>query len=432
MSGTYSPSSRFSCALIIVLGASLALSSIGYAQGVEHSLLDLARIQEDVESNRVSSFDRSGGNNDRYEDIADGETLTLFDEGGSGIIKHIWITIAPPPAELSRNDIILRMYWDGREEPCVEAPIGPFFGQGWDEQYLFKSLPLSAGPRSGRALVSYFAMPFSDGARIEIENDTGRKIDAFYYYVDYVEMDELPDDMGRFHAWYNHEVTEAPTEGENEWAVLGPQGENTTGAENYLIADIEGKGHFVGVNYYAHSPTPVWYGEGDDMIFIDGEDWPPSLAGTGTEDYFNTAWVPKRLFSHPYFGYARVNDGRGFFGRYGEGANMSLDRAANEGIGWLGRTHAYRFHIADPIHFSESLRFTIEHGHNNSLTLALASVAYWYQVDPHKPFPPFPDREARAPKPPIGPVDMHRWRHEWRKNMGNVPTLWGDEEKQQE
>jgi hypothetical protein len=257
-------------------------------------------------------------------------------------------------------------------------------------------------------MVSYFVMPFAEGARIEVENDTGRGIDAFYYYVDYVEMDELPPDAGRFHAWYNHELTEAPAGGENEWGVLGPQGKNTTGEGNYVFADIEGKGHFVGVNYYVHSPGPIWYGEGDDMFFIDGEAWPSSLHGTGTEDYFNTAWVPKTLFSHPYYGYARVNDD----------------------FGWLGRTHVYRFHIADPVYFDRSLRAGIEHGHDNALTLDLASVAYWYQREPHKPFPELPDREARAPMPFTEHWQIHLWRDAWRREMGNDAKLWGNERRE--
>jgi len=306
---------------------------------------------------------------------------------------------------LSRNDIILRVYWDGHEEPCVETPIGPFFGQGWDESYDFASFPLAAGPREGRGLVSYFAMPFAKGARIEVENDSGRGIDAFYYYVDYVELDTLPPEMGRFHAWYNREVTEALPDGENEWSLLGPQGKNTTGTDNFLIADILGKGHYVGVNYYVQSPGPMWYGEGDDMFFIDGEAWPPSLHGTGTEDYFNTSWSPKTLFSHPFYGYGRVNDD----------------------VGWLGRTHVYRFHIADPVYFDESLRFSIEHGHDNNLTLDLSTVAYWYQREPHKAYPSMIDREGRKPRPPIGAVDIHRWRHEWRKNRGGDRRLWGNE-----
>ena len=378
------------------------------AQGTEGTLLDLARIKDGVASRRISSFDRTGGNNDRFENIPAGERRTLFQVEGAGMINHIWITIAPPPPALNRNDIILRMFWDGAEAPCVEAPIGAFFGQGWDESYPFVSLPLAAGPREGRGLVSYFVMPFATGARIEVENDSGMPIEAFYYYVDYVKLDRLPAEMGRFHAWYNHELTEAPPEGENEWAVLGPQGANTTGAGNYLIADIEGKGHYVGVNYYVHSPSPMWYGEGDDMIFIDGEAWPPSLHGTGTEDYFNTSWSPNTLYTHPFYGYARVNDD----------------------VGWLGRTHVYRFHVTDPVYFARSLRFTIEHGHNNNLTLDISSVAYWYQAGPHKAYPPMPDREARKPRPFVGVVEMHRWRDEWRKSLGGEPKLWGDERQE--
>lgn len=375
-------------------------------------LQELPRIREDVESKRVSSYNRSGANRDRFEDIEDGERRTLFDVDGAGMINHIWITIAPPPGQLSRNDIILRMYWDGEDDPSVEAPIGPFFGQGWQETYSFSSMPLAAGPRDGRGLVSYFVMPFSDGARIEIENDTGDIIRAFYYYIDYQALEEPPDEMGRFHAQYRQELTEA-MEGSDQSVEEDIDGlahnlrdeENTTGEGNYVVADIEGTGHFVGVNYYIHSPTAVWYGEGDDMFFIDGEAWPPSLHGTGTEDYFNTAWVPKTEFDHPFYGLARANDN----------------------IGWLGRTHYYRFHITDPVYFDESLLFSIEHGHNNNLTLDLRSVAYWYQREPHEPFPELPSRVERAPQPPIGPRDIQRWRQEWRRQKGDS-TSWGNEQ----
>jgi hypothetical protein len=250
-------------------------------------------------------------------------------------------------------------------------------------------------------------MPFASGARIEVENDSAQKIDAFYYYVDYVELQSLPADLGRFHAFYNHALTEALPDGENEWSVLGPQGKNTTGERNYLIADIEGKGHYVGVNYYVDCPSPMWYGEGDDMFWIDGER-APSLHGTGTEDYFNTSWSPNVLYQHPYFGYARVN-----------GAT-----------GWMGRTHVYRFHVADPVFFERSLRFSIEHGHDNNLTLDLSSVAYWYQSEPHKPFAALPSREARKPKPRIGEVEMHLWRDAWRKARGSGSLLWGNEKKE--
>ncbi len=367
------------------------------------SLSDLTAIRDNVKNKRISSYDRTGGNKDFLAAIGDGEKRTIADIKGSGIITHIWITIAPPPGQLSRNDIILRMYWDGNDYPSVEAPIGPFFGQGWDESYAFTSLPLSANPVEGRALVSYFKMPFKTGARIEIENQTGEEIRNFYYFVDYLET-PVDEHTGYFHAWYNHQITKAPESGENEWGSLRmKEGVNPDGKNNYLILDTKGKGQFVGVNYYVNSPGPIWYGEGDDMFFIDGDEM-PTLNGTGTEDYFNTSWCPKTAFCHPYFGYPRVN------GTYG----------------WMGRTHVYRFNIEDPVYFDKSLKFSIEHGHNNCLTLDLASVAYWYAEKPST-LQPIADKEARKFMPEISVTDINRWRDAWRKANGNDPQLWGNE-----
>lgn len=389
---------------LLLLALACALPLPASAQSLTPDLGSLATIRSGVKSKRVSSYDRTGNNNDRLTGIGPGEKRTLAEIPGAGIINHIWITIAPPPEKLSRNDLVLRIYWDGNDKPSVEAPIGPFFGQGWNEAYTYTSLPLSATPVKGRALVSYFPMPFAAGARIEIENQSpNEKVGAFYYYVDYVEVAQLAPNLGRFHAWYNYQVTEPGPDGINEWGVLRESAINKDGARNYVIADIVGKGHFVGVNYYVNSPTPMWYGEGDDMIFIDGSPM-PTLHGTGTEDYFNTSWCPKDLLSHPYFGYARVN---------GE-------------TGWLGRTHVYRFHINDPIFFDQSLRFTIEHGHANDLSLELASVAYWYQ-DKAVGVKPIPARAQRMPKPIIGPREMLRWHDAWRRSKGNAPTLWGNE-----
>lgn len=372
------------------------------AQVLNNDLSALSQIQQGVTSKRISSYDRTGGGDD-FIKIANNEKKIIFDVQGAGTINHIWITMAPDPGALSRNDIIIRMYWDGKEYPSVASPIGPFFGQGWNESYDYNSLPLSASPVNGKGMVCYFSMPFAKGAKIEIENQSGRNIDAFYYYVDYAAVDKLPLNTGRFHSWYNKQLTGASKEeGENEWGAFGKPGNNLDGKDNYVIADIKGKGHFVGVNYYVHSPTPMWYGEGDDMIFIDGATT-PTLHGTGTEDYFNTAWCPKSIFSNPYYGYPRVNND----------------------IGWLGRTHLYRFHITDPLFFNKDFKFTIEHGHNNVLALDLASVAYWYQSEA-MPVPEIPNKEMRKPMPFINLGDIHKWRNEWRKNKGNDPKLWGN------
>ena len=375
------------------------------AQQFNGELSSLVRIQDGVKNRRISSADGSGNNGDCVGPIKPGERKSI-DLPGTGIINHIWMTIAPP--HIMRNDLIIRMYWDGFDHPSVESPIAAFFGNGWDEKYEFSSLPLAVGPRDGTGLTSYFQMPFEKGARIEIENQSDIDLTHLYFYVDYVEVKKLPEGTGRFHAWYNHELTDALPEGETEWGLVGQPGNNIDGANNYVFADIHGKGHFVGINYYVHSPSPMWYGEGDDMFFIDGES-KASLLGTGTEDFFNTSWCPNSIFYHPYYGYARVNRDNG----------------------WLGRTHVYRFFIADPIYFNTALKGTIEHGHNNNLTLDISSVAYWYQLQAGK-LPPAPTKADRAPKALIRDQDMHRWRHEWRKNFGNKSKLWGNETQKPE
>lgn len=389
----------------------LLCSEATFAQPTSNDLYSLIQVKKGIKSKRVSSFDKSGGNNDRIENIAAGATKTLFDVKGAGVINHIWITIAPGPEALHRDDIILRMYWDGNTFPSVESPLGSFFGQGWNEAYPYYTLPLNAAPGDAKGLSCYFAMPFAKGARIEIENQNDRAIDAFYYYVDYYEMPQLPPDAGRFHAWFNNEVTDADSsERENEWGVLGrEQGKNLSGKNNYLIADIQGQGHFVGVNYYVNSPGPIWYGEGDDMIFIDGSEM-PTLNGTGTEDYFNTSWSPKEVFMTPYFGYPRVN---------------TPDRSFQGG--WAGRTHIYRFHIADPVYFDKSMRFTIEHGHNDVLTLELRTVAYWYQSEAAKLPHPIGNKTERALMPLTNPIDVHKWRNDWRQAHASKSSLWGNE-----
>lgn len=387
--------------LVISVFIGLLLTNIDcQAQKVGGELGNLAAIKKGFRNRRISSTDKNGNNGDWIDSIKPGEKWSVA-ISGTGIINHIWFTISP--MNIMRNNLIFRIYWDGKSYPSVEAPLAAFFGNDWDEYYEFASLPLAVGPQGGTGLVSYFQMPFANGARLEIENQSDETISRLYFYIDYVEMKKLPNDLGRFHAWYNHELTDALPEGETEWGLVGPQINNVDGAGNYLFADIKGEGQFVGINYYVHSPSPMWYGEGDDMIFIDGEE-KASLLGTGTEDFFNTSWCPKTIFAHPYYGYARVNNDNG----------------------WLGRTHVYRFFISDPIYFEKSLKGTIEHGHNNNLTLDISSVAYWYQSEAGI-LPPAPPKADRTPKEFIRDQDMHRWRHEWRKNSGNGSKLWGNE-----
>ena len=381
------------------------------------SLDNLARLKNGIKSKRFSSYDRTGGNED-YACINANESLTISDISGAGIIKHIWITHDYKQGDFARRNLILRMYWDGEEDPSVEAPLGDFFGNGFGEYYNFTSLPLACGPKRGHSFVSYFSMPFSNGARITVENATDNNL-VLYYYVDYEEHESIPDDMGRFHAMFNKKLTEGqwPEYGENENSSLGEENYkkiiNKSDEKNYMFADIEGKGHFVGVNYYVENPQGVWYGEGDDMFRIDGEEWPFSLHGTGTEDFFNAAWGPAEEYNHPYFGYAKV---------------------PGQHLGWLGKTHCYRFMINDPVYFDKSLYASIEHGHANVLGLDISSVAYWYQMEPHKKFKELPSKEERAPHEDTNDVTINRWRDAWIREMrdkGIKRPLWGNEWKEE-
>lgn len=391
--------------VVCSLSVGFILVMIMNGTGVGDGMLDSLSAKRNAATKRRSSFDVTGGNADRIT-IAAGDTATVAVIDGAGIIKHIWMTISHSDP-LYRKMLVLRMYWDGEKHPSVEAPIGDFFGQGWGEEYLMNSLPIAAGPAGGRGLNCYFPMPFSKQAKITVENQSSQPCNALYFYVDYEEHKRIDNDQYRFHAWYNQEITEPWKGDENEWETLRkPADTNPTNEHNYLIMEAEGEGHYVGMNYYVNCPSPMWYGEGDDMWQIDGEQYPYSLHGTGTEDYFNSSWCPKEIFMHPFFGYPRVN------GK----------------IGWLGRTHCYRFHIQDPIIFKKSLKGTIEHGHANSMTQEMASVAYWYQKEPHKPFPELPSTESRKPKPEIDLAEIHRWRAAWREKMGGG-VLWGNETK---
>jgi len=341
-------------------------------------LRSVARLRA-ARSRRASSYDRTGGNND-FVWIAPGESARLLEADGPGCVTHVWMTAACTEAHYLRR-LVLRMWWDGEATPSVEVPLGDFFGVGHAQTRNFASLPLCMSPQGGRGFTCYFPMPFATHARVEVANDSAQVAARLYYYVDYEQYHRLADDLGRLHVQWRREnpCDGLPPAGMNfEDYQYG--GANTTGAGNFVMLDAEGRGHYVGCHLDIHNLTETrgrnWYGEGDDMIFVDGEPWPPALHGTGTEDYFNTAWCPQEAFTAPYFGVTMPG-----------------------GPNWAGQISLYRYHIEDPIHFERSIRVTIEHGHANRRCDDYASTAYWYQAEPHKPFPPLPAAAQRLPRP---------------------------------
>jgi len=352
------------------------------------STLKNLSLEREGKRERISSYDRSGGNSD-FLNIKPGELVNIADIKGSGCINHIWVTMAEMPMPPEKNylrEILIRMYWDGEKNPSVEVPIGDFFGLGHSQTKNFNSMPLSMGPEDGKSFNSFFAMPFAEGARIERLNEYDKPI-VFYYYIDYESYEMLADRYLRFHASWNR-VNPCKgiddKDGTNEFFSFS--GKNATGKDNYIILEAEGKGHYVGCHLDIHNLRNTnkwdWYGEGDDMIFIDGEDWPPRLHGTGTEDYFNTAFSPSEGWNNPYYG-------------------LVLPGGKN----WSGKISMYRYHIEDPIMFNKSIRVTIEHGHANHRSDDYSSTAYWYQVEPHKPFAPMMKAEDRLPMPETVPLN---------------------------
>lgn len=316
-------------------------------------LADLPRLKE-FTARRHSSYDRAGGNMDGGQDdpIRPGETRTIAEMEGAGAITHIWMTVCTKDPNHLKN-FVLRMFWDGEEAPSVESPLGDFFGLGHGRYYQYASLPIQIG--TDRGLNSFWRMPYSHGARITLTNEGPIASRAFYYYVDYEEHGRIPADTGRFHAQYRQAYPPAP-------------------GANYVLLEATGRGHYVGCNLSIHNRAAGWWGEGDDMFFIDGDER-PTLHGTGSEDYFCGAWSYGKPFSNPYFGCPLIEGGH------------------TQNALW----NVYRYHLEDPIPFRDSIRVTIEHGHANNRDDDLSSVAYWYQVEPHVPYPPLPGPADRLP-----------------------------------
>jgi len=323
---------------------------------------------------RSSSYDRSGGNADARP-VAPGETLTVLDDSGPGAVTHVWFTIASSE-EFHLKKLVLRIFWDGESTPSVETPIGDFFGLGLGEYFLYQSMPLSVAP--DKALNSFFLMPFQKHARMTVTNEGQQEVDALYFNIDYRAcFKPLPVDTLYFHAQYRQA---APNRGwTGDWKNNGdPKVDNRSnlaGEDNYVWMEATGRGQFAGVSMSVFQNQDYWWGEGDDMFFVDGEKR-PSINGTGSEDYFLGAWdFGSHSFSYPLFGAHIVGE----------------ERAG-------GHTSVYRFHLDSPITFSKSFKATIEHGHANHRSDNFYSVAYWYQGEPHAAFPVLPAVTDRLPR----------------------------------
>jgi hypothetical protein len=355
---------------IYILGALLLAACLHSARAQD--LSGLAQVKPG-RSRAVTSADPNPNSNaDRIKIVAPGETKVLADIKGPAVIRHIWLTFneARPNwleagGSARPDEIVLRMYWDDGKQPAVETPLCDFFGAGFGLRREIRSVPVQV--EGGDGYNCYWPMPFYKHGLITITNESRKNIRSFYYHIDYTEEERLPEKTAYFCAQYRNEFPEK------------------TG-HDYLILDAEGEGHYVGTVISARSRSPFWFGEGDAKFYVDGEK-KPTIQGTGTEDYFLMAWgLNESLF--PYFGCAF----------------MSTDFED------LGTQYClYRWHIADPVRFTKSLRFEIEHtgwisedetesgkveGHVERED-DMATVAFWYQVGQPKRFTTLPPLAQR-------------------------------------
>jgi hypothetical protein len=308
----------------------------------------------DYQAHRITSTDPKGGNEDwRYLDP--GATLVLADIHGPGSIVHFRDNItSKEPHHLQYH--VLRMFWDGESEPSVEVPVGDFFGIGFGFTEKINSALVCIDQRPGRltdpaatgaARNCYFPMPFQKAARITITNE-GKERSQHWFELNYRSFESPRTNQLYFHAQYR-QGTPPPK---------GP----------YLMLDAKGRGHLIGCALSVKNNDGGWWGEGDEILYIDGK---PAIQGTGSEDYFCESYG-LRPGCFPYFGVSLLEE---------------------------SFTSAYRWHIPDPVPFRQSLRFLIEQGtgappfesHNDYY-----SVAYWYQTEPHEAFPKLPGPEQRT------------------------------------
>jgi hypothetical protein len=292
-----------------------------------------------------------------YIALKAGETATLADITGPGVINHIWMTVDAA----AYRDCVLRFYWDGERTPSVECPLGDFFANVHGLRYNVNSIPVSVNPQGG--FNCYWQMPFRRRARITIESQHWKDVRALFYQVDY-SMIEVPEAAAYFHTQWRRSMTthEHP--------------------EHTILDGVRGRGHYVGTVLAWTQLSDGWWGEGEVKFYIDGDRDHPTICGTGTEDYFGGAWCFTDTFSGPYLGYPLWTRDEGDVPKHG----------------------LYRWHVLDPVRFKRDLRVTVQalgwygDGTFQPLTDDIASTAFWYQAEPHAPFPKLPDAEGRWPR----------------------------------
>lgn len=343
----------------------LALTASAIAQVPE----DLAG-KKDFRSFRASSTDPTGHNGDARP-IAPGGVLTLADVKGAGRFTHLWMTIAAKSPNHLR-ELVIRMTWDDAATPAVECPVGDLFAQGPGKYVEYRSAPVSVGGQM--ALNCYWPMPFKKHAVITVTNEGAEQVYAFYWNFDYRLQDRPDRDLRYFHTQYRN-------------FFPAPVGKPLT------LCEVKGAGHFVGTVVTVLANSDGWWGEGNDMWTIDG-DTKKTITGTGSEDYFCGAWDFGHTFQTPYFGVT-------YYDNPDKGGEK---RGINNTV--------YRWHIQDPVVFTKSLLFELEHGSGGGnedrkpFTNHYTTVGLYYVDHPEGDIPPINKLADRLPTLIPMPVEV--------------------------
>jgi len=300
--------------------------------------------------------------------VESGETLVMADIDGPGVINQIFLTSDAPRF----SELVLRIYWDGEDTPSVEVPMGAFFCMGFDDHpHTVSSLPITVAPKRG--MNCYWQMPFHKHARITLTNEGDKKANVVAYRVLYKQM-PVPEDSGYFHARYTRQTT----------TMENP--------ELIILDGVKGKGVYVGTYLMYNISESGWWGEGEVKFYLDGDTDQPTLCDNGTEDYFGGAFN---------FGSFQGPDFPDAVETAFESPFLGMPLAVAENRFGPRKFGMYRFHIYDSIGFEEELKVTVQllgwypNGTYRPLCDDVAAVAYWYQQEPHKEFPPLPDKKVR-------------------------------------
>lgn len=270
-----------------------------------------------------AAMENNGAKGHPSDHIAAGETKVLLNVKGPGIINRLWITISDRSPQMLRS-LRLEMFWDDATKPAVSIPFGDFFGVGLGKTASFHNAFFS-NPE-GRSFQCFIPMPFKTGARIQLTNESGKRLGHIFFDINFEKLAIWDKSFLYFHSYWHRDTA-------------------TTLARDFeILPTIKGKGRFLGTNIGVNT-NPVyqdfWWGEGEVKMYLDGDKAFPTLAGTGTEDYIGTAW------------------GQGEF--YNDYSGCLF--AGKDSVSWA----FYRYHVPDPIYFKTACRVTLQQIGGNSM-----------------------------------------------------------------